>query len=235
MINSKQLLAVLLGATAMSVAAPMDASTIFITNNTSPKTLASNEGDAGTGLTNGTDNDGLNQDKTGDTTVLTLSADDGGGTISLTSTEVNSSQKLFMDGDSMGHANDKWGSNQNWTFTFDQTISFDALTFKTINETMTLKSTAWVGDANATGTNWSFNGTTGEFSINGTSDFTGAGVSDVASGTEIVFGFFASSGGGEELTSFTITPIPEPSSLALLGLGSLMMIKRRRRGCESAD
>ncbi len=124
---------------------------------------------------------------------------------------------MFMDSDSMGHNNDKWGNSQNWTFSVDQTITFDALTFKTINETMSLQSAAWVGDADATGSNWSFDGTTGTFSIlgaaggPGTYDFTTAGVSAVAPGTGITFGFLGSAGGGEELSSFGITVVPEPS------------------------
>ncbi|MBT8036430.1 MAG: PEP-CTERM sorting domain-containing protein [Verrucomicrobiae bacterium] len=143
-----------------------------------------------------------------------------------------------MDGDSMGHGNDKWGNLQNWTFSLDQTISFDDMTFKTINETITLRSTAWVGDADASGTGWSFttDATYGTFSILGASgpgtyDITTAGVSDVAAGTDITFGYLGGAGGGEELSSFTITaaPVPEPSSTALLGLGGLALILRRRK------
>lgn len=220
----------------LSLIASTHAATVFLTNNSSPKTLASNEGDAGIGLTNGgPDNNGLNGDTTGDSTVLALSADDGGGTITFTSVDVSSDASLFMDGDSMGHANDKWGNSQNWTFSLDQTISFDALTFKTINETMTLSSSAWEGDADATGSNWSFDGTTGTFDILGSNgpgiyDFTSAGVSDVAAGTSIIFGFLGSAGGGEELSSFTISVVPESSSFALLaGCFGLAWIMVRRR------
>ena len=100
---------------------------------------------------------------------------------------------------------------------------------------MTLKSAAWVGDSNASGSNWSFDGTTGKFSLNSgssTYDLTTAGVSDVAAGTDIGFGFFGSAGGGEKLTSFTISPaaavIPEPASIAM-GLAGLTLIAVRRR------
>jgi hypothetical protein len=215
-----------------------NAATVFITNNFSPKSLASNQGDAGTGLTNGGaddgNNNGLDQDAAGNSTVLALSADDGGGAITFTTSDVSSSNKLVMDDDSMGHGNDKWGNSQNWTFSLDQTISFDALTFKTINETMTLSSSAWVNDADATGSNWSFNGTDGTFDIlgggsgPGTYDFTSAGVSNVASGTSITFGFLTSAGGGEELSSFTISVIPEPSVALLGSLGLLALLRRRR-------
>lgn len=102
---------------------------------------------------------------------------------------------------------------------------------------MTLKSAAWVGDSNTTGSNWSFDGTTGEFTILGNTngpgkyDFTSAGVSNVASGTDITFGFLSGASGGEELSSFTITPtpIPEPSIVVLTGLGLLGLALRRRR------
>lgn len=224
----------LLLASGLISALPTQAATTFITNNTTPKTLASNEGDAGVGLTNGTTNNGLDQDAAGDSTALTLSADDGGGTITFSTINVSGSNKLVMDGDSMGHGNDKWGNSQNWTFSLDQTISFDALTFKTINETMTLSSAAWVGNTVTAGSNWSFDDTTGTISIlgsngPGTYDFTGSGFSSVTSGTSITFGFLGSAGGGEELTSFTISPVPEPSAALLGGLGALMLLRRKRR------
>lgn len=136
----------------------------------------------------------------------------------------------------MGVGNDAFGSQQNWEFSFDQIISFDALEFITINEDMTLESSAWVGDSNATGPNWSFDGSTGQFTIlgqangPGTYDFTSAGVSDVASGTTIKFGFFDSANGGEEMSSFTISPIPEPSAFGLLaGCFGLAWVMMRRR------
>ena len=177
--------------------------TTFLANNTA-KTLASNEGDGAP----------LHGASTGAETTLTLSQDDGGGDIKLTSVTVSSGQSLFMDSVSMGHQNEKWGANQNWTFKFDKKISFDALNFTVINENMMLKSTAWASSANTSGSNWTFSsdGTEGVFTILGASgpgerDFTSAGVSDVPAGTEIGFGFFASASGGEKLISFTITPV----------------------------
>jgi hypothetical protein len=212
------------------------AATTFITNNSSSKTLASNESDAGVGLTNGTDNDGLHLDTVGDSTVLTLSVDDGGGAITFTTTAIAANNNLFMDSDSMGHGNDKWGHSQNWTFSLDKTISFDAIDMFSYNETMYLQSSAWVGDANTSGTGWTFDGTTGTFSLLGSAgtdplfDFTSAGVSDVAAGTDIFFGYTGSAGGGEQMRSFTITVIPEPSTALLLGLGGgLLCLLRRRR------
>lgn len=215
------------------------ASTTFILNNSSLKTLASNESDASVGLTSGGaddgNNNGLDQDTGGASTVLALSADDGGGSITFNTTSVSGNNKLFMDGDSMGHGNDKWGANQNWTFNLDKTISFDALTFSTKNETMILRSTAWVGDADATGTGWTFttDATYGIFTLTGgagTFDFTSAGVSTVTAGTDIGFGFFASASGGEQLTSLQISVVPEPSSFALLaGCFGLAWVMVRRR------
>ncbi len=224
-----------LAVTGLALAATSaNAATTFLTNNTAGKVLASNEGDAGAGLTTGGaddgNNNGLDQDTAGASTALTLSADDGSGTIIITTSDVSGSNKLVMDGDSMGHGNDKWGNSQNWTFSLDQTISFDALTFKTINEDMTLHSAAWKDDGATSGTNWTFasDGTLGTFTFDGTSDFTGNGFSNVAAGTAITFGFLGSAGGGEELTSFTINVIPEPSSALLGGLGLLALLRRRR-------
>jgi hypothetical protein len=204
-----------------------NAATTFLTNNTSPKSLASNEGDAAAleGATPGT------------ATPLTLSSDDGGGSITLTSTEISAAGELGMDADSMGNGNDKWGNDQRWTFEFDKPVSFDALTMITIDEDMILQSTAWGTDSDATGSKWSFtsDGTTGTFSIfgsnsgPGTYDFTSAGVSTVAAGTEMTFGFPGGATGGEELSSFTISVIPEPASLSLMGLGGLMLLPRRKR------
>jgi len=209
---------------ALLAATSAQASTTFLTNNTANKTLASNESDAVA----------LDGASTGTITNLTLSQDDSFGTIVLTTVNVSLGESLFMDGDSMGHGNDKWGTNQNWTFTFDQTISFDGLTFKTINEPIVLMSTAWVGNEDASGSNWSFNGETGQFRMSGGAgarDFTTAGVSLVPAGTEISFGFgfFTNGSGGEELTNFTISVVPEPSTLTLLGgVASLLLLRRRR-------
>jgi hypothetical protein len=219
-----------------AIATGTRAATIFLTNNTTPKTLASDESDAYDGTITlsggGTETNGLDNDKTGDSTVLTLSADDGGGAITFTSVNVSGGKHLFMNGSTMGHGNEKWGSNQNWTFALDQTISFDALDFQNNETAYSLRSEAWKDDADATGTGWSFSsdGTIGIFSLKPGQlyDFTTAGVSNVPAGTEIGFGAFQSAGGGELLRSFTITVIPEPATLALMGLGGLMMIRRRK-------
>lgn len=221
----------------LALAASSHAATTFLLNNSSPKTLASNQSDASVGLTTGSSDDGNNNGLDGDranaSTALTLSADDGGGTITFNTTDVSGNNQLVMDADSMGHGNDKWGANQNWTFNLDQTISFDSLTFSTKNETMILRSTAWVGDADATGSNWNFttDATYGIFTLTGgtgTYDFTSAGVSNISAGEEIGFGFFASASGGEQLTSFTFTVIPESSASLLGGLGALLLLRRRR-------
>ena len=221
----------LLAATALlMVASSASAATTFLTNNTSPKALASNESDAAAleGATLNTN------------TALTLSSDDGGGGIIITSTAFTGASVLGMGPTSMGNGNDKWGNGQSWTFQFDQTISFDAIDMFDYNEVMTLQSSAWVGNANATETGWTFDGTTGTFTLLkalGTDplfDFTSAGVSDVAAGTDIFFGFTGGANGGERMRSFTITPVsdsaavPEPATLALVGLGMLGLAIRRK-------
>ena len=164
---------------------------------------------------------------------LTLSSADGGGTINLATVNVSGGESLSQDADKMGHGNTKWGANQNWTFKFDQTISFDEINILISTDVFTLKSTAWAGDANASGSGWSFDGTgtEGEFSFEsftGNTDLTSAGVSNVPAGTEIGFGHFGGANGGNELRSFTITPIPEPSATLLGALGLLALLRRRR-------
>ena len=195
------------------LAGAASAETEFLTNNTTNKTLAANQGDAAA----------LEGASSGTVTPLTLSADDGGGTITLTSVNVSGGYSLGMDSSSMGHYNEKWGANQNWTFTFDQAISFNALNLAVSGDTMTLRSTAWVTNDDASGSGWSFttDGTYGLFSISGTGviDLTNAGISDVPADTEIGFGFFGSANGGEKMFSFTITPVVIPPS------GTVIMIK----------
>lgn len=174
----------------------------------------------------------------GSSAELTLSAGDGGGTIGLNTIGVfrdTTPKALSMTSTSMGVENEKWGTtDQRWIFSFDQAVDFDALGFSGTSNGMILESAAWKDDASASGSNWSFssNGTVGTFSFNSsngpTFDFTGANVSSVAAGTEIKIQH-ASGAGGAEMTSFTITPIPEPSAIALTCLGGLALILRRRR------
>ncbi|MCG8583966.1 MAG: PEP-CTERM sorting domain-containing protein [Pirellulales bacterium] len=215
-------------ALASYAAAPSQAATTFITNDTVGKILASDESDAAA----------LDGNGATDATTLSLSSDDGGGDITITTVALTGSSSLGMDADSMGNGNDKWGSGQSWTFDLDQEIAFDAISMFTFGENMTLQSSAWIGDANTTGSGWTFDGTTGRFTLLGsagptvTFDFTSAGVSNVAAGTDIFFGFLAGATGGEQMASFTISvipPVPEPSSVVLVGLGGLFLLLRRRR------
>ena len=97
----------------LSLAASSYAATVFTT------TLNGNAAVLGDQNLDGTSGDGVTS---GDTVTLSLTA---GGTIDLATSNVSGGNTLFMDGNSMGHGNDKWGANQNWTFSFDQTISFD--------------------------------------------------------------------------------------------------------------
>lgn len=213
------------------VSGPTYAETIFIGNNTSPKTLASNEGDALPLLGAGG----------GDTRTLTLSSDDGGGTIDITFIRVQSSitgnsgnTTIGMDADSMGIGNDKWGDpSQGMEFTFDQAIDFIGMEFISGGTAITLESTAWGSDADGqSGTGWTFtsDGTTGQLRIEGAGDydFSTGTFSSVSAGTAMLMRRNSGGGSGIGMASFTIEVVPEPSSLALIGLGGLMIARRRR-------
>lgn len=66
--------------------------------------------------------------------------------------------------------------------------------------------------------------------LGGNIDFTGT-ISGFAYGdfANTVHGNVSSQGGSVDLASYTITTVPEPSSTALLGLGGLAILMRRRR------
>ena len=224
-------------------------STIFITNNSTSKTLASNESDAFDGTTTlaggGTETNGLDLDADGDSTVLSLSSDDsgfGGGNITFETVAVT--DNLSMDSNSMGNSNDKWGNSQIWEFTLDQDITFDALTFNAMDEDgFVLQSSAWGSDTiNDTGQEWTFSasGGVGTFTLLGSSngagtyDFSDAGASVVSAGTSITIGYPGGANGGEQLSSFQITPVPEPSAFGLLaGCFGLTWIMLNRRSSRS--
>lgn len=209
---------------ALGSALSVQAATTFLTNNTTPKTLASNEGDTaileGLGAT--------------DTASLTLSADDGGGTIGINIIQLGSFYSggtagvVGMDGDSMGYNNGAFGGPSQWMrFSFDEEVDFSG--FTTTNSNLSLRSNAWANDTTGqSGTGWTFtsNGTFGEFVVSGGGDFSGGTFSTVAAGTAIdIIG----NGSGNGVESFEITVIPEPSTFALMGLVGLAVFFLRRR------
>ncbi len=208
-------------------------STSFITANAATVFVTNDSGNAAA-LDGAAETDPLT------TTDLTLSAEDGGGTITLTTLEVNREGSggfaLGMNANSLGVIGAAFGTvNQQWLFSFDQDIDFDALDFIgfDVSNVMSISSSAWVGDADATGSNWDFVGSTGIFTLNGsaaseTFDFASAGVSSIAAGTPILINH-ESGFGGTGMTSFTISPIPEPSACGLIGLSGLALLLRRRR------
>jgi hypothetical protein len=212
----------------MFASAGAQASTIFLTNN-SAKTLASNEGDAAP----------LAGAGAGDTTALSLSTDDGGGTLSLSTASVfdtNGVTTIGMDADSLGVNNDKWGVDQIWTFAFDKTLSFDGFVLSEVNKVedrLTISSAAWVGNTVTDGSNWTFDSVTGTITTgivpaaSATYDFTGAGLASVTQGTDVTIAH-AAGGGGVQMHHFTVTVIPEPASL-LTGLMGMTLIAGRRR------
>jgi hypothetical protein len=181
-------------------------------------------------------------DGANDTTALTLSAGDGGGTLNLTTIGVfndTTAQTLGMDASTMGVTNDRFGAtNQRWIFSFAQTLSFDGIQLidevtNTSRDSMYITSSAWIGNTVTNGTNWTFDSvtgtiTTGDVPYSSTAyDFTGAGLANITSGTSITIGF-AGGNGGTGIESFTVSPIPEPGSVALIGLAGLSLLLRRR-------
>ena len=192
----------------------------------------------------------LEGDAAGTVTGLTLSAEDGGGTINLKTIAIHSSgadpEELGMNTVSMGVSNEKWGTAfgapgyQLWRFSFDQEIDFLGLGFIAGGGDikMRLSSTAWAGETGTTGTGWSFSSTgiEGTFTINSADspaslDFSSAGVSSIAADTEMTIAFDgAEADGGIQMTSFTIAAVPEPSSAAaLFGVVGLCAVALRRR------
>ncbi|QTN31032.1 PEP-CTERM sorting domain-containing protein [Akkermansiaceae bacterium] len=214
------------------MAVPAHAATVFLTNNTASKTLLSNQGDALPLLSAGA----------GNIRTLTLSADDGGGTINMEFLRVQTdiagnsgNTSIGMDADSMGISNDKWGDpSQGMEFSFDQPIAFLGMEFIAGSTAITLESTAWGSDTTGqTGTGWTFtsDGTTGQLRIVGAGDydFSTGTFSTVAADTPMIMRRNSGGSSGIGMASFTIAVIPEPSSAALLGIAGCVFFLRRRR------
>ena len=109
--------------------------------------------------------------------------------------------------------------DESFTFTFDQDVIFTEIEIESVVAADTID--ILVDDVSVLTTNV-------EGFINGSALGALAGLT-IEAGSEITFAV----AGDDSVTSvriesFTVDVVPEPSSIALLGLGSLMMLKRRR-------
>jgi len=119
-----------------------------------------------------------------------------------------------------GAESSDFNADESLVFTFDQDVTFTSIELESVNaaDTFTVLVDGVVLLA-----------TMGDDAF--VDDLGDLGTTEIAAGSEITFAV----GGNDDVTSLRIetfqvdvSVVPEPSSLALLGLGGLMMLKRRR-------
>ena len=117
-----------------------------------------------------------------------------------------------------GAESSDFNDGESLVFTFDQDVTFTSIELESVNAvdtfTVLVDGTALLA-------------TMGDDAF--IDDLGALGTTVIEAGSEITFAV----GGNDDVTSlrietFEVTVVPEPSSLALLGLGGLMMLKRRR-------
>lgn len=125
-----------------------------------------------------------------------------------------------------GHSGEATNFNpgEAWVFSFDTDLTLTSIEFESMNETgigATISSSAF-SDINLT-----------QASL-GAGDVYTFGNLAVSAGTELTITATTTeafeAGAGWRIESLTVNPVPEPSSTALIGLGGLALLLRRRIG-----
>ena len=154
--------------------------------------------------------------------------------------------RLGVDAPGTGDTANSFDNLESWVFFWDCNSQFAGINFgdySTTSENMgfSVQSSAWVGLSISPGSaNVVFNSATGAFSFNDSaaSDvFTAASlygtgpIPTVSAGTAITIGYIAGTTDNAYLQrmTFNLSAVPEPSTLAMVGLGGLVMLALRRK------